>query len=192
VPRRARAAKGPACKTEIRGCKSRRRVHFGVVVLIAARRTRNAEETERNRPAPPICPRGVHRCTTAFQAERAGALPASGTTGLRCPSGRVGFQIRPGGCESLRACQFWRLGRSSDGAWPKTTRARRETASLHHFIAGSGQFRLRSHKPDHSVQLGILLPFSECSLEARHSAWDRGHACANHAAPTISSGAWPS
>ncbi len=59
MPRRARAAKGPACKTEIRGCKSRRRVHFGVVVLIAARRARNAEETERNRPAPPIFAREV-------------------------------------------------------------------------------------------------------------------------------------
>lgn len=51
--RRARAAKGPACNAEDRGCKSRRRVHFGVVVTIAARRARNAEETERNRPAPP-------------------------------------------------------------------------------------------------------------------------------------------
>lgn len=55
-------------------------------------------------------------------------------SGPRCPSGRVGLQNRPGGCESLRTCQFsWRLGRSSDGAWLKTTRARRATASLHHF-----------------------------------------------------------
>ncbi len=54
------------------------------------------------------------------------------------------------------------------------------------FIAGSGQFRRRSHTPVLFVQLGILLPFfSERSLEVRHSAWDRGHACANPAAPTI-------
>lgn len=155
-----------------------------------------------------FCPGGVDRCMTAFQAEGAGALPAPGTTGPRCPSGRVGFQIRPGSagaqqrdwaaiaepvgpsamstsqsrrtfskirtwptskaavsktvlCRSItcRPCQFfWRLGRSSDGAWVKTTRARRKTASLHHFIAGSGQFRRRFHKPAHSVQLGILLP----------------------------------
>lgn len=91
-----------------RGCNSRRRVHFsGVVMIIAACRARNADETERNRPAPPFCPRGVHRCTTAFQADGAGAIPAPGTTGPRCPSGRVGLQIRPGGCESLRACHFY-------------------------------------------------------------------------------------
>ena len=36
-----------------------------------------------------------------------------------------------------------------------------------------------------SVQLGILLPFLERSLEVRHSAWDRDDACASHAAPTI-------
>ena len=80
---------------------------FGAVMIIAACRTCNADETERNRPAPPICPGGVDRCMTAFQAEGAGALPAPGTTGPRCPSGRVGFQVRPGGCESLRTCHFY-------------------------------------------------------------------------------------
>ena len=108
--------------------------------------------------------------------------------GPRRSSGRVGLQNRPGGCESLRTCQFsWRLGRSSDGAWLKTTRARRATASLHHFfIAGSGESAAGLISRLFSVQLGILLPFfSERSLEVRHSAWDRDHACANPAAPTI-------
>lgn len=78
------------------------------------------------------------------------------------------------------------LGRSSDGAWLKTTRARRATASLHQFfIAGSGESAAGLISRLFSVQLGILLPFfSERSLEVRHSAWDRDHACANPAAPT--------
>jgi hypothetical protein len=52
---------------------------FGAVVPIAARRTCNAEETERNRPAPPVCSRGVPRCTAVFQTAGADALPASST-----------------------------------------------------------------------------------------------------------------
>ena len=78
-----------------------------------------------------------------------------------------------------------RLGRSSDGAWLKTTRARRETASLHHFsqqeaespppVSYAGSFPCNSESCSH---------FSERSLEVRHSAWDRDHACASHAAPT--------
>jgi hypothetical protein len=166
-------------------------------------------------------PRGVHRCMAVFQTAGAGALPASGTIGPRRSSGRVGLQNRPGGCESLRACQFsWRLGRSSDGAWLKTTRARRATASLHHpsrvqrekdalhRLGDGGHLHPRAGRATDgrpfqtsqqeagspaaglisrffSVQLGILLPFfSERSLEVRHSAWDRDHACANPAAPT--------
>ena len=135
-----------------------------------------------------FCPGGVHRCMAVFQTAGAGALPASGPIGPRCPSGRVGLQIRPGRCESFRACQFsWRLSRSSDGAWLKPTRARSKTASLHQFFhSRKRRVRRRSHKPAFSVQLGILLPFfSERSLEVRHSAWDRDHACANPAAPTI-------
>ena len=55
------------------------------------------------------------------------------------------------------------------------------------FIAGSGESAAGLISRLFSVQLGILLPFfSERSLEVRHSAWDRDHACANHAAPTIS------
>ena len=109
VPRRARAAKGPACKAGIRGCKSRRRVHFGVVVLIAARRARNAEETERNRPAPPFL--------RTWPTSKAAVSKTARCRSVTC-----------------RPCQFsGRLGRSSDGAWLKTTRARRATASLHHF-----------------------------------------------------------
>ena len=80
---------------------------FGVVVIKAARRARNAEETERYRPAPPI-----------LSARR-----SSGRSGL----------IR----HDARRCD-------SD---------------------------TRTH-------------FSERSLAARHSAWDRNHACAIHAAPT--------
>lgn len=137
-------------------------------------------------PLHQICPRSVHRCTAVFQTAGVGALPASGTIGPRCPSGRVGFQVRPGGCESLRTCQFlWRLSRSSDGAWLKTTRARRKTASLHHFNSRKRRVRRRSHKP--AVFRATRNPaptFSERSLEVRHSAWDRDHACANHAAPT--------
>lgn len=108
--------------------------------------------------------------------------------GPRCPSGRVGFQIRPGGCEPLRTCHFfqWRSGRSSDGAWLKTTgaqqydrgtegaarRAEREEREPKRgpppiFTAGSGEFRRRLHKPAFSVQLGILLPLSSgCSVAA--------------------------
>jgi hypothetical protein len=68
--------------------------------------------------------------------------------GPRRSSGRVGLQNRPGGCESLRTCQFSRrLGRSSDGAWLKTTRARRATASLHHSHSRKRRVRRRSHKP---------------------------------------------
>lgn len=108
LSRRARAAKGPVCKVGYTAGATPAVVSIfhGAVMIIAACRARNADETERNRPAPPICPGGVDRCTTAFQADGAGAIPAPGTTGLGCPSGRVGFQIRPGGCESLRACQF--------------------------------------------------------------------------------------
>ena len=147
---------------------------FGVVVIIEARRARNAEETERNRPAPPIFARReaaaedchaiarVQRATAGICVEmRATPWQASfarevftdarlsskqreparyrprAPLGPRCPSGRVGLQNRPGGCESLRTCQFSRrLSRSSDGAWLKTTRARRKTASLHHFHSG--------------------------------------------------------
>jgi hypothetical protein len=107
--RRARAAKGPVCKAGVTAGATPAVVSIlfpGAVMIIAACRTCNADETERNRPAPPICPGGVDRRTTAFQADGAGAIPAPGTTGLRCPSGRVGFQVRPGGCDSLRACQF--------------------------------------------------------------------------------------
>lgn len=49
----------------------------GVVVIIAAHRARNAEETERNRPAPPVSP---ERCSQMH-----GCLPNSGSrraTGL--------------------------------------------------------------------------------------------------------------
>src|SRR5690348_548789 len=54
------------------------------------------------------------------------------------------------------------------------------------FIAGSGESAAGLISRLFSVQLGILLPiFSERSLEVRHSAWDRDHACANPAAPTI-------
>ena len=93
---------------------------------------------------------------------------------------------REGASPSGPASVSWRLGRSSDGAWLKTTRARRATASLHHFhIAGSGESAAGLISRLFSVQLGILLPlFSERSLEVRHSAWDRDHACANPAAPT--------
>jgi hypothetical protein len=108
----------------------------GVVVIIAAHRARNAEETERNRPAPPVSPERCSQIDTRLsskQREPARYRPRA-PSGPRCSSGRVGLQNRPGGCESLRTCQFsWRLGRSSDGAWLKTTRARRATASLHHF-----------------------------------------------------------
>lgn len=73
----------------------------------------------------------------------------------------------------------WRLGRSSDGAWLKPTRARRATASLHHFHAGrarspSGLISHDARRCDSDTRTH----FSECSLEARHSAWDRDHACA--------------
>ena len=120
----------------------------GVVVTIVARRARNAEATERNRPAPPIFPERcsqMHGCLpnrfdrlkalsgVEGQREPARYRPRA-PAGPRCTSGRVGLQNRPGGCGSLWTCQFsWRLGRSSDGAWLKTTRARRATASLHHF-----------------------------------------------------------
>ena len=131
-------------------------------------------------------PRGVHRCMAVFQTAGAGALPASGTIGPRCSSGRVGLQNRPGGCESLRTCQFsWRLGRSSDGAWLKTTRARRTTAGLHQFHGRKRRVRRRSHTPALFRATRNPAPiFSERSLEVRHSAWDRDHACANPAAPT--------
>lgn len=47
------------------------------------------------------------------------------------------------------------------------------------FIAGSGESAAGLISRLFSVQLGILLPFfSERSLEVRHSAWDRDHACA--------------
>ena len=133
----------------------------GVVVIIAAHRARNAEETERNRPAPPVSPERcsqMHGCLPNSGSRRAtglghhfelqdgaaeahlahnqavaGSTPAPAPIRRRRSSGRVGLQNRPGGCEPLRTCQFsWRLGRSSDGAWLKTTRARRATASLHH------------------------------------------------------------
>jgi hypothetical protein len=58
--------------------------------------------------------------------------------------------------------------------------------AISNFIAGSGESAAGLISRLFSVQLGILLPFfSERSLEVRHSAWDRDHACANPAAPTI-------
>ena len=80
---------------------------FGVVVPKAARRARNAEETERYRPAPPVSP---ERCSidarlSSKQQEPERYRPRA-PLGPGCPSGRVGLQIRPGGCESLRACQI--------------------------------------------------------------------------------------
>lgn len=154
-------------------------------MIIAARRTCNAEETERNRPAPPNSrPRGVHRCTAVFQTAGAGALPASGTIGPRRSSGRVGLQNRPGGCESLRTCQIFRecsVVSLHDSL--KTRRCWCDSNRSHH--SRKRRVRRRSHKPTLPVQLGILLPvFSERSLEVRHSAWDRDDACANPAAPT--------
>lgn len=131
-------------------------------------------------------PRGVHRCTAVFQTAGAGALPASGTIGPRCSSGRVGLQNRPGGCESLRTCQFfWECSVDSLHDSLKTRRCWCDSNRSHH--SRKRRVRRRSHKPTLPVQLGILLPtFSERSLEVRHSAWDRDHACANPAAPTIS------
>ena len=116
-----------------------------------------------------FCPGGVDRCMTAFHAEGAGALPAPGTIGLRCPSGRVGLQIRPGRVRVPQGLPvLWRLGRSSDGAWLKPTRARRKTASLHHFFMQVERGSAWSHKPTRrSVRLRHLHPFfSERSVAA--------------------------
>lgn len=82
-----------------------------VVVLIAARRARNAEETERNRPAPPF--------VQVLDVQADGLVSKSDREGAS-PSGPANF--------------FRRSGRSSDGAWLKPTRARRATAGLHHFL----------------------------------------------------------
>lgn len=56
--RRARAAKGPACKVGITAGATPAVVSnfHGAVMIIAACRARNADETERNRPAPPLLP----------------------------------------------------------------------------------------------------------------------------------------
>ena len=63
---------------------------------------------------------------------------------------------------------LWRLGRSSDGAWLKTTRARRKTAGLHHFFMQVERGSAWSHKPTRrSVRLRHLHPFfSERSVAA--------------------------
>ena len=105
---------------------------FGVVVIIAARRARNAEATERNRPAPPVLPgkcSQMHGCPPNSGSRRTSGpghhqVLEVQADGLVSKSDREGAS--PSGPASLR-----RSGRSSDGAWLKTTRARRETAGLH-------------------------------------------------------------
>lgn len=107
LSRRARAAKGPACKAEARGCKSRRRVHFwGCSAKSSTPRLQRGGDGALPSSSTSFAREVFRRCTAVFQTAGAGALPASGTIGPRCPSGRVGLQIRPGGCESLRACQI--------------------------------------------------------------------------------------
>jgi hypothetical protein len=98
--------------------------------------------------------------------------------GPRCSSGRVGLQNRPGGCESLRTCHlFSECSVDSLHDSLKTRRCWCDSSRSHH--SRKRRVRRRSHKPTLPVQLGILLPFfSERSLEVRHSAWDRDHACA--------------
>ena len=105
----------------------------------------------RSLPMPSDLSRSLTRCTQvakgpACKAECRGCesrhrvqFPATKklfiATDSRCPSGRVGLQIRPGGCKSFRACQHLRrLSRSSDGGWLKPTGARSKTASLHPFL----------------------------------------------------------